>query len=86
MERVGRLAYKLDVPYDWKIHPIFSIMQLKPDSSPAEDPFRRPRPEYLSSVFVEGDTDAVKLFEIDRLLNKQIVKKGKGQAIEYLVC
>lgn len=25
LERVGRLAYKLDVPHDWKIYPIFSI-------------------------------------------------------------
>ena len=38
------------------------------------------------AVFVEGDTDADKSFEVDCLLNKQTVKKGRGRAIEYLVC
>ena len=38
------------------------------------------------AVFVDGDTDATKFFEVDRLLHKQTVKKGKGRAVEYLVC
>ena len=25
MKKVGRLAYKLDVPPDWRIHPVFSV-------------------------------------------------------------
>ena len=37
------------------------------------------------AVFVDGDTDASKSFEVERLLNKQTVKKGKSRAIEYLV-
>ena len=36
-------------------------------------------------MFVEGDTDRNKSFEIERLLNKHIVKKSKGLAIKYLV-
>lgn len=36
-------------------------------------------------MFVEGDTDKYKSFEIDRLLIKYTVRKGKGLAIEYLV-
>lgn len=85
LERVGRLAYKLDVPQDWRIYPVFSIAQLEPAPSPAEDPFGHLRPEHPPPVFVEGDTDAVKSFEIDRLLNKRTVKKGRGHAVEYLV-
>ncbi len=38
------------------------------------------------AMFVDGDTDAAKSFEVDCLLNKWIVKKGKGRAIEYLIC
>lgn len=38
------------------------------------------------AVFIDGDTDAAKSFEVDRLLNKRVVKKGKGRAVEYLVC
>ena len=38
------------------------------------------------TVFVNGDTDATKSFEVDRLFNKQTVKKDRGRAVEYLVC
>ena len=85
VERVGRLAYKLDVMGDWRIHPVFSLAQLEPAPSPTEDPFGRPRPQQPPSVFVKGDTDHHKSFEIERLLNKRTVSKGKGLAIKYLL-
>ena len=40
--QVGRLAYELDIPPNWKIHPVFTIAMLEPAPSPAEDPFDRP--------------------------------------------
>lgn len=85
VKKVGRLAYKLDVPPDWRIHSVFSVAQLEPAPLPAKDPFGRPFPSNPFPVFVEGDTDKVKSFEIERLLNKRQIRKGKGQAIEYLV-
>ena len=85
LEKVGRLAYKLNVPLDRKVHPVFSVAQLEPAPSPTDDPFNRPRPHIPPAVFVDGDTDAVKFFEVDRLLNKRIVKRGKSRAVEYLV-
>ena len=85
VEKVGRLAYRLDVPLDWRIHPVFSVAQLEPAPPPAEDPFARPFPSNPPPVFVEGDTDKLKSFEVEKLLNKQQVKKGRGQATEYLV-
>ena len=85
IEKIGRLAYKLEVPSDWRIHPVFFITQLEPAPAPSKDPFYQPRPQQPLFVFVEGDTDRHKSFEINRLLNKCIVKKGKGFAIEYLV-
>lgn len=36
-------------------------------------------------MFVEGDTNKLKSFKIEKLLNKYQVKKEKGQAIDYLV-
>lgn len=83
---VGRLAYKLNVPPNWQIHPVFSVAQLEPTPLPAKDPFERPFSSNSLPVFVEGDTNRMKSFKIERLLNKCHVKKGKGQAIEYLVC
>lgn len=34
---------------------------------------------------MEGDTDTYKSYEIERLLNRRTVKKGRGRATEYLV-
>lgn len=79
-ERVGRLAYRLDLPSHWRIHPVLSVAQLEPATS--DDPFHRPRPDHPDSVFVEGDTATVKSFEIERLINKrQTARRGS----EYLV-
>lgn len=85
-ERVGRLAYRLDVPSDWRIHPVFSLAQLEPAPAPTQDPFHCPRPHMPPAVFVDGDTDALRSYEMDRLLNKRTIKKGRGHAVEYLVC
>ena len=71
MEKIGRLAYRLDVPPDWRIQPVFSVAQLEPVPPPSEDPFGRPFSSNPPPVFVEGDTDKVKSFEVERLLNKR---------------
>lgn len=86
LEKVGRLAYKLDVLFDWRLHPIFLVAQLEPTSFPTNDPFHRSYFYILPTEFVNGDTDATTSFEIEHLLNKQMVKKGKGRTMEYLVC
>lgn len=38
------------------------------------------------AVFVDGDTYACSSHKVNHLLNKQAIKKGKGQAIEYFIC
>jgi hypothetical protein len=56
LERIGRLAYKLDIPSNWQFHPVFSVAHLEP--APADDdPFGRPRPEEPESMYVDGDDD-----------------------------
>ena len=86
VEKVGRLAYRLDILPDWRIHPVFSVAQLEPAPPPAKDPFGR---LFLSNpfpVFVESNTNKVKSFEIEKFLNKRQIKKEQGQAIKYFVC
>ena len=85
LKKVGRLVYRLEVPLDWRVHSIFSVTQLEPASSLTDNPFPRPRPHMPPAVFVDSDTNVTKSFEVDRLLNKRTVKKGKGRAVEYLV-
>ena len=69
LRRVGRLAYKLDVPTHWRIHPVVSVTMLEP--MPGPDPYERPVPEEPDSVYVEGDTDAYKSWEVEKVLDKE---------------
>ena len=82
LKKVGRLAYQLDILGNWRVHPVFSIAQLEPCSD--GDPYNRPRPDHFSTVFVEGDIDTEKSYEVERLLNKRVVKKGRGYSTQYL--
>ena len=63
----------------------FSIAQLEPASNPATDPFGQPQPDHPDSVFVKGNTDDYKSFEIERLLNKRITRWGCCEKVQYLV-
>ena len=40
LRRVSNLAYKLDVPSHWKIHPVISVTQLEP-APKGDDPYKR---------------------------------------------
>ena len=70
LRRIGKLAYKLDLPQHWRIHPVISIAMLEPTPS-GEDPFNRPVPEQPDSVYVEGDTETNKSWEVERIVDKQ---------------
>lgn len=87
LERVGRLAYHLDIPAIWNVYPVFTIAQLEPCPDPNSDPYIRsqPRPNEPPPVFVEGDTDEYKSWELDRIINKRVIAKGRGFATEYLI-
>lgn len=64
-EKVERLAYRLAIPGDWRIHLVFLVAQLEPPPEPSNDPFRRPHPYHPPAVFVDGETDI--LVGTDRL-------------------
>lgn len=49
------------------------------------DPYDRPQPNQPDSIFVEGDTDTMKSYNVERLLNKRVIRKGRGYATEYLI-
>ena len=83
-DRVGRLAYRLELPSHWKIHNVFTVAQLEPLPN-VEDPFHRTRPDHPPSVFVDGDTDNWKSFHVEKLLNKRKIRRGRKMVAQYLV-
>lgn len=76
IEKIGCLAYKLEIPGNWKIYLVFFVAQLEPAPAPFKDTFYQSRPQKPPSVFLKGDTDRHKFFKIDHLLNKRTVKKS----------
>ena len=85
LQKVGKQAYKLAIPGHWNVHPVFSIAQLEPAPAPGSDPYGRPVPDQPGSVYVEGDTDEYKSWEVERILNKRVIRKGRGFATQYLI-
>lgn len=71
---------------DWRIHSVFLVVQLEPATLPTDDPFYCLRSHMPPTMFVDGDTDTIKSFEVDYLLNKQTVQKARGRVVEYLIC
>jgi hypothetical protein len=54
LERVGRLAYRLELPPTWSIHPVVSVEHLEPDP-PGDDEWERlPAPAELPPIAPES--------------------------------
>lgn len=81
LRRVGRLAYELDLPDDWKIHRVISIAQLEPAPT-GPDPFKRPTQELPPAITVDGESDH---YEIEWLLDRRVRGSRYGKMKQYLV-
>ena len=81
-EKIEQLTYRLNLSTHWRIYLVFSIAQLKSSSSLNIDFFRRKRSNHFDSIFVENDTNIMKFFEIERLINK---RQTKRRELEYLI-
>jgi hypothetical protein len=75
IDKISRLAYKLELPANWRIHPVVSVVQLEPAPS---DPFDR-AVDAPPAVEVDGEEE----FEIDAILESML--RGRKKALHYLV-
>ena len=75
VERIGAVAYKLELAVTMKIHDVFHVSLLKPyhRDGRVEPP---PPPELI---------DDEPEWEVDRILEHRLVKRGRKNKVEYLI-
>ena len=86
LRKVGRLAYELNIPVHWRVHPVFSIAMLEPSPAPGSDPYERPVPAHPDSIHVEGDTATHKSWEVERIVDRRgdrYLLRWKGYGPEH---
>jgi hypothetical protein len=77
-KRIGKVAYKLELPHALKIHPVFHVNLLKPYVHPIDlQTVHRPDPIHL----VEGQPE----YEVAGILDYSCRWYGHGVREEYLV-
>ena len=90
LERIGNLAYKLELPPIWKAHPVISIAMLEP-APKGSDPYHRPREEGQDPIEDnerEDEDQDSKIYEIEILLDRRVVRprgRSKKSTFEYVV-
>jgi Chromo (CHRromatin Organisation MOdifier) domain len=75
LEKIGKSAFKLDIPQSWKYHPVFNkalLTRFIPASFKGQDIPRSPP---------ELDEEGIAIYEVELIVDKR--KKGRG--IQYLV-
>ena len=82
IEKIGGLAYRLELPPHWRIHPVISVTHLEPAPNPHDDPFKRPRPAHPPAVSMEGD---IGIYYVEKLIDRRQSRRGSGWCVEYLV-
>ena len=84
LERVGRLAYRLDLLDYQNLHLVFTIAQLEPRPDPATDLYHRPRPDNPEAIHTERD-DLPAKWEVERILDKRVLRRGRDFSTQYLI-
>ena len=80
IERVGKAAYKVELPQKLKIHNVFHVSMLKPFHEDQEDPNRSETSRAPTGVVTEFDK---KIKEI--LAERKIRRRGVPSYSEYLI-
>ena len=75
VQRIGSLAYKLDLPAHYRIHPVFHVSLIEPYR--ADGRYQPPPPP----TEIEGALE----YEVDRILSHRYTRKGKRRFAWYLI-
>ena len=80
IERIGRLAYRLELPDNMRIHDVISVAHLEPTTDPAADPYQRRRSP-PPAVVVDGEDE----YQVEKLVRKRRIRRGRGWSTQYLI-
>ena len=79
---VNKNAYKLKLPVNWKIWPVILVIYLNP-APRGKDPLERTAPPPPPVVRAVDDPEAE--WELEAVVKKRVLKRGKSTKIQYLV-
>ncbi|KAL8369548.1 hypothetical protein RB595_000061 [Gaeumannomyces hyphopodioides] len=78
LERVGKLAYRLELPPNLRFHDVVSIIHLRPATDPDKDPYQRGATQPAPDI-IEDDPNWAGRFqewEIEAILDDRVEKRG----------
>jgi hypothetical protein len=78
---ISPVTYKLQLPANLSIHPVFHVSLLKAyqdNPQEFEEQIRKPPAPVLTS-------DGQEEFEVEKILDKRIHRRGRGSTVEYLI-
>ncbi|SLM37280.1 reverse partial [Lasallia pustulata] len=79
VKKIGLLAYRLDIPVNWKIHRVISVAQLEP-APKGSDPYKR-EDQPSDPPAVEEFNSEWHDYEVEKLVGRRYRKLGKGKKI-----
>jgi hypothetical protein len=80
-EIISPVAYRLALPHNMRIHPVIHVSKLIPYNEPGIFPQRPVVRQPPAPMIIDGEEE----YEVERILDKCIQRKGRRQIVKYLV-
>ena len=84
IEKVGEVAYKLELPRTMSIHPVFHVSKLRLYKDQSEK-FPSRLPDITRPLPIVRESNEQMEWEVDRIVDHRYRGKGKSKRLEYLV-